>query len=256
MIDRDKCLIVIPARFGSTRLPGKPLISLCGKPMIQHVYERCVESEVGDSVIVATDDQRVFDAVVAFGGQAVMTSADCESGLDRVAEVAEETRHEYVFDVQGDEPLLPPDSIRALADRLGDPDCDMVTLATETSSRREAGDPHLVKVAVKENMHALFFSRSLIPSYFGKDEGKWLKHAGIYGFRREVLLDLSHTPPAALELSENLEQLRALEKGYRIAVVTGDWEFKGVDVEADVEEVEKMLSKTTEASTDRDAQDG
>jgi 3-deoxy-manno-octulosonate cytidylyltransferase (CMP-KDO synthetase) len=243
MKDRDRCLVVIPARFESTRLPGKPLISLAGRPMVQHVYERCVQAGVSKRVLVATDDRRVFEAVESFGGEAVMTSSSCSSGLDRVAEVAAAMDHRYVIDVQGDEPLIPPESLRALVDRLTCSGCEMVTLAIETDSIHEANDPHIVKVVVGRDMKAMYFSRSVIPSFNGRSEGKWLKHAGIYGFRRDVLLDIASTPPTELEMAEKLEQLRAMELGYTIEVITGDWFFKGVDVQADVDEVERILSE-------------
>jgi 3-deoxy-manno-octulosonate cytidylyltransferase (CMP-KDO synthetase) len=220
---------IIPARFASTRLPGKPLSDLLGRPMIQHVYERVQRSRV-DRVLVATDDQRILDAVLAFGGQALLTSADHASGTDRVAEVARSLDAEIIVNVQGDEPLLDPQHVDlALEPFETDSTVSISTLACPIDNVEDLLAPNVVKVVVDGRGDALYFSRSPIP-HVRQDapslapeaailRGLALRHLGLYAYRREALLRLADLPQAPLERAEALEQLRALHNGLRIRVV-------------------------------------
>lgn len=250
-----RAVIVIPARMGSTRFPGKVLADLMGKPLIQHVYERASRAEGADEVIVATDSEEVFGTVAAFGGRAVMTSAGHESGTDRIAEVAASLTCDIIVNVQGDEPLMEPATIEATMGLLRDPEADMGTAAVRITSDETALDPNSVKVAFGRNGFALYFSRSPIPYHRDLWRDLWArpaeasagsgtrlyKHIGIYSYRKEALMRLSTLPPTELELTEKLEQLRALENGLRIKVAVVDSETPGVDTPEDLQEVRKLL---------------
>jgi len=236
-------LCVIPARFSSTRLPGKPLANIAGKPMIQHVYERAAKAVRPFKVVVATDHQLVYDAVKAFGGEVLMTSADHPTGTDRLAEVARSfPEAEVIVNVQGDEPLIEPTVIDQLAAAFdGQPKLQMVTMMTPMRPE-EYHNPNAVKVVTDQQGYALYFSRSLIPYPRVKSpELPVYKHIGIYAYRRDFLLEYSTLAPTPLEQSESLEQLRVLEHGHRIKVLATDFRFIGVDTPADLERVNALL---------------
>jgi len=239
---------IIPARYAATRFPGKPLARIAGKPLIQHVVERCQKAHSLAEVIVATDDTRIWEVAQNFC-RAEMTAATHPSGSDRVAEVAERCDCDAVVNIQGDEPLIEPRVIDAVADALGR--AEMSTAAAPVKDEEHYENPNVVKVVVNAAGNALYFSRRAIP-YVREAAGRslseqlaafpFLKHLGIYGYRRGTLLRLVHCPVSPLERAEKLEQLRALENGIPIAVVTVDYEGVGVDVPADVKRVERLLS--------------
>ena len=224
---------VIPARYASARLPGKPLLAETGKPLIQHVWERVAEAERLTTVVVATDDERIRAAVEGFGGRVVMTRDDHPSGTDRVAEVAEGLDADVLVNVQGDEPEIDPADLDRLVARLEGTDDDIATLARPFGADEADtfADPHAVKVVFDAAGRALYFSRSPIPH--GTDpEGGWL-HLGVYAFRRPALLRFAGAPPSALETRERLEQLRALEMGMTLGVVVTHNDALGIDTEDD-----------------------
>jgi 3-deoxy-manno-octulosonate cytidylyltransferase (CMP-KDO synthetase) len=231
-----KTAIVIPARYASTRLPGKPLLRQTGKYLIQHVYERACQARCADLVVVATDDSRIVAAVESFGGQVILTRRDHPSGTDRVAEVAEQLDAEIVVNLQGDEPLIDPASIDLLVKCLAaDPDADMATLAVPLSTLDQWQNPNCVKVVCDASGRALYFSRSPIPFVrdgrpdFADRPPRFLQHLGLYAYRRRFLLQLAQSPPAPLEQLEKLEQLRALAQGRHIQVGLVDHAGVGVD---------------------------
>ncbi len=235
---------VIPARWASSRLPGKSLISICGKPLVQWVWERAARAKRLTSLVVATDDDRIVRAVEAFGGQAVLTRSDHPSGTDRVAEAVQGTDAEIVINIQGDEPLIDPALIDGLADCFGEPCWDMATAACPIPSDLDASAASVVKVVWDKAGGALYFSRLPIP--FVRDAGgtvtRW-RHIGIYAYRIAFLRRLLTTPPCALEEAEKLEQLRALFIGGRIKVVEAAEAAVGVDTPADVAVVEKAIRR-------------
>ena len=221
-----KVLCVIPARYASTRLPGKPLRDIAGKPMIVRVYERAIKAKNIDDAVVATDDERIFDAVTKFGGKGVMTRADHQTGTDRLAEVAEiYTDAEVIINVQGDEPLI--DELAAL---FADKTLNMATVKTQIKEKAEQENPNNVKVVTDKEGYALYFSRSLIP-YPRREGAKVFKHIGIYAYRRDFLKKFAAMAQTPLEMSESLEQLRAIENGERIKVIETTRQFVGVDTE-------------------------
>lgn len=237
----------IPARYASTRLPGKPLRSILGKPMIQRVYERCVEAPVLDAVFVATDDQRIADAVQAFGGRAILTAPEHPSGTDRIAEAVQATDADIVVNIQGDQPFIDPVMIEeATRPLLDDPALEACTLMHPIHSPEELADPGVVKAVVDLEGNALYFSRSLIPYPHKNIPHGVFEHVGLYVYRREFLLTVAQLPPTPLEQVESLEQLRWLEHGYRLRVVEtqcSDNVFSGfsVDTEEDLARAEAML---------------
>lgn len=234
---------IIPARYNSTRFAGKPLVDIAGKPMIQHVYERAVQAAVLDDVLVATDDERIYTRVEEFGGKAVMTSPDHATGTDRLAEAAAGLDSDLIVNIQGDEPLLAPESIeQAVLPLLKDTSVVMGTLKCRIDDTREISDPNVVKVVTDQNGYALYFSRSPIP-YPREGEPVYYKHIGLYVYRKDFLLRFASLPPTPLEQLEKLEQLRALENGYRIKVVETDHPAIGVDTPADLEKVLAVLNK-------------
>ncbi len=248
-----KAIIVIPARYDSTRFPGKPIAPLKGKPLIQHVYENSKAAAYAHDVIVATDSETIFERVLSFGGKAVMTSSEHTSGTDRVAEVARDMECDIIVNVQGDEPLIRPQMIDDTINILSDGSADIGTLVKKVEEPGEILDPNVVKAAFSEDGFALYFSRAPIP--YHRDEWKDLdkfkvqssrfkvfKHIGIYSYRRDVLLRLTDMKPSRLEEIEKLEQLRALENGFRIKVKETSFETIGVDSPQDLERVEKWLS--------------
>jgi 3-deoxy-manno-octulosonate cytidylyltransferase (CMP-KDO synthetase) len=229
--------IVIPARYASSRLPAKPLLRETGKYLVQHVYERACQSSAVE-VVVATDDVRIVQAVRSFGGRVAMTRADHASGTDRVAEVAQSLDADVIVNLQGDEPLIEPETLDLLPELLErNPESDMATLAVPITSVEQWHDPNCVKVVCDARGRALYFSRSPIP--FVRDgrpdfgSGLFLQHLGLYAYRRSFLLELAKRPPEPLELCEKLEQLRVLALGRRIHVGVVAHASRGVDTPAD-----------------------
>jgi 3-deoxy-manno-octulosonate cytidylyltransferase (CMP-KDO synthetase) len=243
-----KIVGVIPARYASTRFPGKPLALIAGKPLIQHVVERCKAARLLQEVIVATDDPRIREVAAGFC-RVEMTSPDHPSGTDRIAEVVQGSTAEAAINIQGDEPLIDPSVIDAVAKALGN--AEMSTAAAPLRDASEYDNPNVVKVVVNAVDRALYFSRRTIP-YVRDAAGRsvteqvaafpFLKHLGIYGYRRDTLLRLVKFPVSPLERAEKLEQLRALEQGIDIAVVRVNYEAVGVDSPGDVARVEQLLS--------------
>jgi len=233
---------IIPARFGSTRFPGKPLANQTGKFLIQHVYEQVVAARCVKRCIVATDDERILSAVRSFGGQATLTRPDHPSGTDRIAEVVrglDGRPDDIILNVQGDEPEIEPAYLDRLVERLvADPGCPVATLACPFPPGSDPRDPHCVKVVCNRRERALYFSRALIP--YPRDgqlagDARWLLHLGVYAYRRDFLLDFSTWETSALERVEGLEQLRVLEHGHPIAVAVVPHAFAGIDTPADYE---------------------
>ncbi|MBQ7883873.1 MAG: 3-deoxy-manno-octulosonate cytidylyltransferase [Phascolarctobacterium sp.] len=240
-----KVLCVIPARYASTRLPGKPLSMIAGKPMIQHVYERACQAQLPDEVVVATDNELVEQAVLGFGGKAVMTSPDHPSGTDRLAEVALKYPDvDIIVNVQGDEPMIPPEIIDRLAEVFdGDADLNMATMKV-LMDEEDYDNPAAVKVVTDQRGYALYFSRSLMPYPRNKPEDyKVFKHVGIYAYRRNFLLKYAALTPTPLERAESLEQLRALGNGYKIKVLESDFQGIGVDTPEDLAAVNALFEK-------------
>jgi 3-deoxy-manno-octulosonate cytidylyltransferase (CMP-KDO synthetase) len=240
---------VIPARWASSRFPGKPLHVIAGKPLVQHVWERCEEAGSLGGTVVATDDERIRECVEGFGGRVCMTSSNHQSGTDRVAEAAALSGDfSHVINVQGDEPLIAPKLIDALANKLKeDRTIDMITAANPLTSDQEFTDPNVVKVVIDSAGRALYFSRSPIPYRRNAVPGLTnYRHNGIYGFRREFLEQFIRWQPSPLELAEGLEQLRALENGVRIQVVVTHQMALGIDTPEQVAELEQMLLNRSE----------
>jgi 3-deoxy-manno-octulosonate cytidylyltransferase (CMP-KDO synthetase) len=244
--DSTRTVAIIPARYESSRFPGKSLALIAGRPMIEHVYRRVASSSV-DLVLVATDDARIADAVRAFGGCVVMTSAAHRSGTDRLAEVAQSLACDIVVNVQGDEPLVEPQLIDLALAPLADPTVQMSTVR-RIADAEELHNPNVVKVVVDRDGFALYFSRAPIPyrrSAGGPPAAVAWTHVGLYVYRRSLLLQLASLPPTPLEQSEMLEQLRALEHGVRIATVETTTETVGVDTPEDLERVRARLEAGT-----------
>jgi 3-deoxy-manno-octulosonate cytidylyltransferase (CMP-KDO synthetase) len=239
-------LAVIPARHASSRFPGKPLATIAGRPMIQHVVERVRRAQLVPRVVVATDEQDIKSAVEAFGGEALLTRHDHRSGTDRVAEVAAHLAAEIYLNVQGDEPLLEPGAVDALVSAmLEDRAIQLATACAEISQTNDIMDPNVVKVVRDFESNALYFSRAPIPwvreSGAGVAARHW-KHLGLYAFRRDALIEYPTLPPGDLERIEQLEQLRWLENGFRMVVVETDYDAVSVDVPADIARVETLLA--------------
>ena len=251
-----KILGVIPARYASSRFPGKALVSIGAKTMLQHVYERVSLARYLTNVIIATDDQRIYDEARRFGGAVRMTRSDHLSGTDRVAEIASSDTAEWIVNVQGDEPLIDPGAIdAAILPLLDEPSIPMGTLKKRIEDPREVGDPNVVKVVTDRFENAIYFSRSTIP--YPRDQaagqapspgiGKspvHFKHIGLYVYRRDFLLRYPGLPVGPLEKAERLEQLRALENGHKIRVVETEYESIGVDTPDDLERVNKLFEAT------------
>ena len=227
---------IIPARYASTRFPGKPLAVLGGKTVIQRVYEQ-VKSVLSE-VYVATDDERIFSSVEAFGGKAVMTRSDHQSGTDRIQEAVEktDTKADVIINVQGDEPFIQPSQIQTLMQLFDDPSTQIGTLGKPFESIEAVENPNSPKIVTDINGFALYFSRSVIPYIRGKEHQEWLgaypfmKHLGVYAYRKEVLAEVTKLPQSSLEKAESLEQLRWLQNGYRIRVGLTDVETVGIDI--------------------------
>jgi 3-deoxy-manno-octulosonate cytidylyltransferase (CMP-KDO synthetase) len=249
---QERVVAIIPARYASQRLPGKPLADILGKPMVQHVYERAARATLVNAVLVATDDSRIASAVRAFGGHAVMTPESCQSGTDRIACVAH-TIHDatIVVNVQGDEPLIEPAMIdEAIQPLLDDPTCPVGTLVRRIDSAADLTNPGTVKVVMGNHGRCLYFSRAAIP--FGRDRApaEWLrshtyyKHVGLYVFRRDFLLRYAGMQQTPLEMMEKLEQLRILEHGYSITAAVTTHDSVPVDTADDLDRVRALAEKT------------
>ncbi|MFC2759869.1 3-deoxy-manno-octulosonate cytidylyltransferase [Hallella multisaccharivorax] len=240
-------IAIIPARFASTRFPGKPLAMLAGKPVIEHVYEQV--GQVLSEVWVATDNSRIYDAVIAFGGKAVMTRADHKSGTDRIEEAAEKinSKADVIVNVQGDEPFIQPSQIETLCGLFDNPTTQIATLGKPFDSMDAVRNSNSPKIVTDNNGFALYFSRSVIPFVRGKEPDTWLtqfpflKHLGIYAYRREVLREVTSLPMSTLEKAESLEQLRWLQNGYRIRVGITNVETVGIDTPEDLKRAEEFL---------------
>ncbi|MBR1621583.1 MAG: 3-deoxy-manno-octulosonate cytidylyltransferase [Prevotella sp.] len=244
-----KFIAVIPARYASSRFPGKPLATLGGKLVIERVYEQV--SSVLDEVYVATDDERIYNAVVGFGGKAIMTSDKHKSGTDRIAEAVEkiESKADVVINIQGDEPFIHPDQIRTVMSLFDDNDTESATLGKPFESMDAADNPNSPKIVVGQNGRALYFSRSVIPFVRGKEHTDWLKyypflkHIGLYAYRRETLMKITKLEQTPLELAESLEQLRWLEHGIAVKVGTTNCETIGIDTPEDLQRAEEFIKK-------------
>jgi len=241
----NRTLVAIPARWGSTRFPGKPLHLIAGKPLVQHVWERCQDCREIDDIVIATDDQRIVEAAATFGARAVFTSPDHPSGTDRIAEAAGSfPDHRVIINVQGDEPLISPTLIDQLAVALrDDPSIPMITAAAPIHDAAQVTDANIVKVITDLRSDAIYFSRSPLPFVRNADTGiLHHRHLGIYGFQRDFLFQFVAWPPSLLEKTESLEQLRAVENGTRIRVVFTSDLSPGVDTEEQARAVEHLLS--------------
>ena len=240
---------IIPARFASTRFPGKPLAVLGGKTVIQRVYEQV--SSVLSEVYVATDDERIFECVESFGGKAVMTRSDHQSGTDRIQEAVEKigTQADVIINVQGDEPFIQPSQIQTLMQLFDEPSTQIGTLGKLFESLEAVENPNSPKIVTDVRGFALYFSRSVIPYIRGKEQKNWfseypfLKHLGVYAYRREVLAEVTRLPQSSLEKAESLEQLRWLQNGYRIRVGLTDVETVGIDTPEDLQRAEQFLNQ-------------
>ena len=240
-----RVVVVIPARFDSSRLPGKPLADIAGRPMIEHVYRRAAAARLVDAVVVATDDARVAAAVEAFGGIARLTRSSHRTGTDRIAEVAADLTCDVIVNVQGDEPLLEPAVIDQVVEPLtADPAIDMTTACCAIRDPADHLNPNVVKVVLDLKGRALYFSRAAIPhrrDLRHPPEAPVLKHIGIYGYRRRFLLAFAALPPTPLEMSESLEQLRAIEHRHQIRTVETRYDSIGVDTPEDLDRVRRQL---------------
>jgi 3-deoxy-manno-octulosonate cytidylyltransferase (CMP-KDO synthetase) len=237
---------IIPARYASTRFPGKPLAFMNGKSIIQRVFEQCKSADVLDKVVVATDDQRIWDHVLDFGGEAVMTGKDHQNGTTRCAEaiikIEKETgsSFEVVINIQGDEPLIQPQQIQKIATIFNNQDTRIGTLAKKISTGEELFDPNVVKLVIGKNNKALYFSRNPIPFVRDVHKSNWISHAGfykhigIYGYQKNSLIEIAKLEPTSLELAEKLEQLRWMENGYQISVDYTDYDSIGIDTPEDL----------------------
>ncbi|OGV53104.1 MAG: hypothetical protein A2017_04500 [Lentisphaerae bacterium GWF2_44_16] len=241
---KRKTIAVIPARFGSTRFPGKVLALLRGRPIIQWVYERTAASKA-DTVLIATDNEKVADAARSFGAVAVMTSPEHPSGTDRIKEAVKGIEGDVVINVQGDEPLIPTETINQLIDKMLDtPSLEMATVAVPAARKIIENNPNIVKLVLDNNNFALYFSRSMIPFLrTGGSDMETYRHWGIYAYRRDVLDKFVKLPEGSLEKCEKLEQLRALENGIRIYVLFSDFQSIGIDTPEDLEAAESFLKE-------------
>ena len=238
-----KTIIIIPARYASTRFPGKPLADIGGMTMIQRVYEQAVKSGVAKKVVVATDDERIFAHVKDFLGEVVMTSATHKSGTDRCFEALEKTGEEYdvIINLQGDEPFVQPEQLHKLASCFSDSSCKIATLVKKIEKNEDVENPNVVKVVKDTNNYALYFSRSVIP--FNRENENiptYFKHLGLYAYRAETLKEITSLQPSSLELAESLEQLRWLENGYKIKVAETELESIAIDTPLDLKRAEAL----------------
>lgn len=246
-----KTLAIIPARYASTRFPGKPLIPILGKSLLQRTYENAVRAGCIDEIVIATDDTRIFDHVAAFGGKAVMTSVDCVNGTERIADLLRKypdyMKASVIINIQGDEPCLDVTAIESVVRLLAeDPDAVMATVAAPLTCEDDAFNPGVVKCVMDKKSNALYFSRGLIPgskekTYSGS--AAYYRHIGLYAYRPEFILTYQGLSPTPLQTAEDLEQLKVLEHGYRIKVGVVDHVSPGVDTPEDIQKVEQYLCK-------------
>src|SRR5665213_1750298 len=236
---------IIPARYASSRFPGKPLVDIAGKSMIQRVYEQAKKCKDLTEVIVATDDKRIFDHVTGFHGMVVMTSADHQSGTDRCAEVArQQPEYDVIVNIQGDEPYIEPEQISKLAVCFNNPDTQIATLIKKVQNEQELFNPNSPKVVINNRSEAIYFSRVPLPYIRGQEQQNWLqqhtyfKHIGIYGYRADILQQITRLPVSPLEKAESLEQLRWIENGYQIKVAETEFETFAVDTPEDLKNLE------------------
>ena len=239
-----KFLGVIPSRYASTRLEGKPLKDICGHTMIEWVYKRTKLSNL-DEVVVATDDERIYKEVERFGGKAILTSKEHENGTSRIAEVCTKYEdYDVIVNVQGDEPLIEPEMINSIINSFKEDDTiSMSTLKYKIDTMEEIENPNYVKVITDKKGYALYFSRSVIPYPRKLDIQNYYKHVGIYGYKRDFVVEYAKMEPIPLELSESLEQLRALENGYRIKVIETPYKIIGVDTQEELEKVREYIKE-------------
>lgn len=247
-IKKMKFIGLIPARYASTRFPGKPLALLGGKPVIQRVYEQV--TSVLDDACVATDDERIYNCVKEFGGKVVMTRTDHKSGTDRIEEAIEKIGGDYdvIVNIQGDEPFIQRSQIETVCSCFDDEETQIATLGKPFTSMDAVANPNSPKIVVDNNSFAMYFSRSIIPFVRGKEQTEWLdhypflKHLGIYAYRREVLRKITQLPQSSLEIAESLEQLRWLQNGFKIKVGLTDIETVGIDTPEDLKRAERELA--------------
>lgn len=239
---------VIPARYASTRLPGKPLALIAGKPMIQWVYKQAVKANLIDRVIVATDDEKIKNAVESFGGDVVLTDPDLPSGTDRVAAAVQNIDADIVVNLQGDEPFVEPELLNSMVSTFLDSEIYMATPIRKIESDEDLNDPSLVRVAKDVNNYALFFTRNVIPYLRDFNKEEWLnnfnfyKHVGIYAYRKTFLNILTSLPESHLEKAEHLEQLRVLENGYKIYTIETDYDSISVDTLDDLNKINQLIN--------------
>lgn len=239
-----KTAIIIPARYGSSRLEGKPLIKVEGKPIIQWVYEKAMQSKLADIIIVATDDERIYDAVKSFGGNVEMTSVEHKCGSDRIKEVV--MRHDeisYIVNLQGDEPLIKPESIDEVIRNVKEDDETDISTLIRKITPEEAENPNLVKCIKDNSGYALYFSRAKIPYERNVGKSEFYGHLGIYGYKRDALIRMTELPQSTYEMSESLEQLRALQNDMKIKTSVVDFVPVGIDTKDDLEKFKKILSE-------------
>lgn len=239
-----KFLGVIPSRYASTRLEGKPLKAICGHTMVEWVYKRALKSKL-DGVVVATDDERIVDEVKSFGGNVILTRKDHINGTSRIAEVCETyTDYDVIVNIQGDEPLIEPDMINSIIDSfIEDNTIPMSTLKYKLTDMTEIENPNAVKVVTDKNDFAIYFSRSVIPYPRNLNMDNYYKHVGIYGYKRDFVMEYAKMESTPLELSESLEQLRVLENGYKIKVLETPYKIIGVDTQEELERVREYITK-------------
>jgi 3-deoxy-manno-octulosonate cytidylyltransferase (CMP-KDO synthetase) len=243
-----KILGIIPARFASSRFPGKPLADIGGKSMIQRVYEQAQKAKSLSKVVVATDDSRIFDHIIGFGGEAYMTSENHPSGTDRCFEALQKaggsSKYDYIINIQGDEPFIDPETVEQMA-KLLDFKTEIATAVKKINDYETLFDPNVVKAVLTMRKQCLYFSRQTVPYVRGHEPGTWLEHAdfykhiGLYAYRNDVLEQISHLPPSPLENTEKLEQLRWLGYGYKIYATVTNYESIGVDTPEDLEKLNK-----------------
>jgi len=239
---------IIPARYASTRFPGKPLVDIAGKSMIQRVYEQAKKCVHLTEVTVATDDTRIYDHVLGFGGSAVMTSSDHQSGTDRCAEVAQQhPQYNVIINIQGDEPFIDPEQITKLAFCFNDKATQIATLVKKVVDEQELFNVNSPKVVINKLSEAVYFSRSPLPHIRGQEQQNWLnsftyfKHIGIYGYRADILQQITNLPISSLEKAESLEQLRWIENGYRIKVAETELETHAIDTPGDLKRLTSQI---------------
>ncbi|WP_291255013.1 3-deoxy-manno-octulosonate cytidylyltransferase [Fusobacterium sp.] len=239
-----KFLGVIPSRYASTRLEGKPLKDICGHTMVEWVYKRAKLSDL-DEVVVATDDERIYKEVERFGGKVVLTRKDHENGTSRIAEVCEKYEdYDVIVNIQGDEPLIEKDMINSIINSFKeDESIPMSTLKYKLETMEDIENPNYVKVITDKNGYAIYFSRSVIPYPRKLNLQNYYKHVGIYGYKRDFVIEYAKMEPTALELSESLEQLRAIENGYKIKVMETPYKILGVDTQEELEKVREYIDK-------------